>query len=552
MKKILTIVIVLLIFLGIKTGALPSLNLKITLRNISNDEYDMVIISPNMFSIELQPLIEHKNSRNLKTILMTTEEIYNLYPGRDKPEQIKYFIKDALDTWNITYVLLVGGADKIPGRYTHIYFEYEYQDRWIFLSDLYYADIYNENMDFSSWDTNENNIFAEYNWYGNFDELDLYPDVLLGRLACIDENEVNICVNKIIAYETEKAYAQYWFKNLVLMGGDSLLGDEEHIDEGEYVNEAVIEILNDFNPDRIWASNGKLNKASNINEAINKGAGFVFFNGHGHTNIWATHPHESTKWIPEGYYTNSHVNSLSNGNKLPIVISDACYHCQYDVASDCFGWTFITNPNGGAIAYLGGTDIDVSYGGVDIVTKGIEKLCLIISTNYMAGDKTFGELWGNGIGSYISNDMDEIDYITVEEFQPFGDPSLVIAGELRPPAKPDIYGPDQGDTGIEYCWTFQSTDPDNDDIKFIIDWGDGNINETDCYSSGESVILCHTYHDKGIFIIKAKVKECTDDGLESAWETLEINIPRSRLLINNHKFLLFDFIINLLTKLKKI
>jgi len=33
--------------------------------------------------------------------------------------------------------------------------------------------------------------------------------------------------------------------------------------------------------------------------------------------------------------------------------------------------------------------------------------------------------------------MDQIDYITIEEFQPFGDPSLVIAGDSQPPDKPD-------------------------------------------------------------------------------------------------------------------
>ncbi len=33
--------------------------------------------------------------------------------GRDKPEQIKYFIKDAIETYNITFVLLVGGTKGI-------------------------------------------------------------------------------------------------------------------------------------------------------------------------------------------------------------------------------------------------------------------------------------------------------------------------------------------------------------------------------------------------------------------------------------------------------
>jgi hypothetical protein len=481
------------------------------------DEYDMVIIAPSAFSEELQPLIAHKNSRGVQTILKTTEEIYGEYIGRDEPEKIKYFIKDAIENWGITYVLLVGGAAQLPGRYTHIYFEYEYQNEWVFLSDLYYADVYDQELDFSSWDSNENDVFGEYNWYGNTDEVDLYPDVYLGRLACVNESQVITCVNKIIAYETAEAHTQDWFTYLVLMGGDSLPGDEEQIDEGEFVNQHVIDTLNWFIPTRVWASNGQLYNATNINAAINNGAGFVFFNGHGNTTVWATHPHESYQWIPSGYYTNSHVNALSNGNQLPVVISDACYHCQYDVASNCFGWTFVTNPNGGGIAFLGGTDIDVSYGGVDIITKGIERLCVIMTTNYKNGDATFGELWGNGITTYLSPVMDEIDYITVEEFQPFGDPSLCIAGKSQKPAKPATpQGETQGGVGEEYTYTSSTTDPDGDSLYYFFSWGDETHSAwVGPHASGDTAQASHTWTDSGTYQIKVIAKD--KNGVFSEW-----------------------------------
>ena len=40
--------------------------------------------------------------------------------GRDKPEQIKYFIKNAKETWNITYVMLVGNYAQVPTRYANL------------------------------------------------------------------------------------------------------------------------------------------------------------------------------------------------------------------------------------------------------------------------------------------------------------------------------------------------------------------------------------------------------------------------------------------------
>ena len=147
----------------------------------------------------------------------------------------------------------------------------------------------------------------------------LQPDVYVGRLACNNENEVDVCVQKIITYETSQAWSQEWFTRVVCVGGDSLPGDADNIDEGEYVQQHVIDILEGFTPDRIWASNGNLRTSSAINEAINTGAGFVFFNGHGLNDLWARHPHNSNVWIPPGFYTLDDINALENDDKLPIV-----------------------------------------------------------------------------------------------------------------------------------------------------------------------------------------------------------------------------------------
>jgi hypothetical protein len=493
------------------------------------DAYDMVIIAPSLFSEELQPLIDHKNLGGVRTILKTTEEILAEYAGRDDPEKIKYFIKNAIETWGVEYVLLVGGAAQLPGRYTHIYFEYDYQDYWVFLSDLYYADVYDDTLGFSSWDSNDNDLFAEYNWYGSTDQVDLYPDVYLGRLACVNESQVVTLVNKIIAYESTGAYSEEWFTNLVLLGGDSLPGDEEQVDEGEYVNQHVADTLDQFTPIRVWASNGLLNNAANISAAINAGAGFVFFNGHGSNTIWATHPHESSAWIPPGYYRNSHLNALTNANRLPVVISDACYHCEYDYAPECFGWTFLTNPNGGAIAFLGGTNIDVAYAGEAIINKGIERLCLIMSGNYRNGDGTLGRFWGHGVSSYISPVMDEIDYITLEEFQPFGDPSLVIAGDSQRPNKPATpQGQSEGMAGEEYFYTSSTTDPDGDSLFYLFDWDDEtNSGWMGPFASGDVSASVHQWTSSGSYDVRVMARD--DEGVFSEWsDPLTVGICERR------------------------
>ncbi|GAI96806.1 unnamed protein product, partial [marine sediment metagenome] len=107
---------------------------------------------------------DHKNNHNLKTYLVTLEEIYSEYTdGRDEQENIKLFIKDEIEEKGIAYVFLVGGmiGQKyewyLPVRYASSPSEEAY------ISDLYYADIYKEGgTAFEDWDSNGNGIFAEY------------------------------------------------------------------------------------------------------------------------------------------------------------------------------------------------------------------------------------------------------------------------------------------------------------------------------------------------------------------------------------------------------
>lgn len=234
---------------------------------VSESEYDMVVIAPKVFSNSLQRLIEHKNDMGIKTFLKTTEGIYDEYNGVDKPEQIKYFIKDMIETYNITYVLLVGGLNSkfcaqprdtvnygakdwyVPVRYTNLYdqpkhplSESKIHDPGV-ISDLYYADIYKENGSFSSWDPNGDGVFAAWAKPGveNDTNLDLCPDVAVGRLACRNRIEVNTVINKIINYE-KNGCDPSWFNRMTVISGDGFLDQEDldfqwdvkNVDNGRY------------------------------------------------------------------------------------------------------------------------------------------------------------------------------------------------------------------------------------------------------------------------------------------------------------------------------
>jgi len=73
------------------------------------DVADLVIISPKKYHNLLEQLVNHKESLRVKTRLKDIEDIYREMNGRDEAEKIKYFIKQAVEEWGVTYVLLVGG-----------------------------------------------------------------------------------------------------------------------------------------------------------------------------------------------------------------------------------------------------------------------------------------------------------------------------------------------------------------------------------------------------------------------------------------------------------
>ncbi len=484
---------------------------------VFTDEYDMVIITPSEFSGKFQSFIDYKADCSINTKLVTLDEIYNgeYFPvqGRDNPEKIKYFIKDAIEEWDITYVLLAGGANKVPVRMSFVQDGMEIN----IISDLYYADIYDASGDFCSWDSNENNFFGEYNYEGT-DYVDLYPDVRLGRLNFRELNEIDDVINKIITYESTGAYMEDWFSNFVVCGGDTF-SDGSNVDEGEYLNQNAIDIMNDFIPNKIWVTNGKLQFAINIDSALENGSGFLYLSGHGTYESWASHPHNDFEtWWPIGTYPYFRVDILSNGEKLPVVIIGGCSNLKFS-GDHCFGWSFVKNPNGGGIACYGNSALGWGIPGYGISQglTGAMELC-----NFKAykiqNAKTTGELWVKALNNYLNQFgvSSAYGYKTVEEWTPFNDPSLYIAKVSEKPNKPTSpSGPMSGIIGVEYTYSTKTTDPDGDLIKYYFDWGDNNITWTEWLESGEFASLNHKWEKPGEYKIRVKARD--EYGLDTKW-----------------------------------
>jgi hypothetical protein len=106
----------------------------------------------------------------------------------------------------------------------------------------------------------------------------------------------------------------------------------------------------------------------------------------------------------------------------------------------------------------------------------------------------------------------------------------------EPPNAPDINGPTQGKPGMEYDFTLLSTDPDGDDVYYIINWGccGSETHTYGPYISGEEAIVSHSWADQGTFTITAKAMDVYEaEGPES---TFTIKMPRHRAISINSLF----------------
>jgi len=94
-----------------------------------------------------------------------------------------------------------------------------------------------------------------------------------------------------------------------------------------------------------------------------------------------------------------------------------------------------------------------------------------------------------------------------------------------PPNTPTITGETNGTIRTLYYYTIRTTDPEQDDLQYHIDWGDNTNTKTDFYESGEEVIVSHPWEIKDTYSVK--VKAIDENYAESDWETLSIKIPCS-------------------------
>jgi hypothetical protein len=173
-----------------------------------------------------------------------------------------------------------------------------------------------------------------------------------------------------------------------------------------------------------------------------------------------------------------------------------------------------------------------------------------ISESYPDGCAWFsldeGNSWGNQSSSSDVSNIEEWilpgskpnfdDYVT-------WDMCFRTYGRLNSaPEAPIITGPAKGTVGVEYDFTFNTTDPDGDQIYLWIEWFPGcpGIFWEGPFDSGVDVVIPYTYTQQGTFTITAIPKDIWD--VQGPAGQHIVTMPRSKVFnmpflrfLNNHQ-----------------
>jgi len=104
---------------------------------------------------------------------------------------------------------------------------------------------------------------------------------------------------------------------------------------------------------------------------------------------------------------------------------------------------------------------------------------------------------------------------------------LAEAGYLsNPPATPVIAGPANGVLNVTYTFTVNTTEPDGEDVSYLIDWGDGTTSGwLGPYSPGTSHTADKAWNATATYLVQCRAKDIHD--VTSDWSTpISVSIIR--------------------------
>jgi len=360
---------------------------------ILEEQGDLLVITTDALTDEIQPLVNWKNQKGIKTTVVTTATT-----GTTDVEIKAYLTTAFQSNPNLVYVLLVGDHADVP---SHTYGNSGGEELW---SDSYYGQLTGGATDF-------------------------YPELFIGRFSG-SASQITTQVDRTLEYEKNPA-AGDWMEKAIGLGSDEGdgIGDDSEPDWQHLRN--IRSVLMNYGYSSVSefydGNHGGEDASGNPNSSIilpvvNAGVGLFNYTGHGDQNVCVT-----------GNFSSTNVNQATNNGFYPFVISVACNNGTFTTGT-CISevWMSSTNNNApaGAIA-AAGSSILMNWA-EPMQTQ--DEMAEIIAENYPSNKKeSLGGLFYNSQCSMLEDYPGSGGKEVMQTWVLFGDPSAVFRNKQTMP-----------------------------------------------------------------------------------------------------------------------
>jgi hypothetical protein len=295
-------------------------------------DHEYVIVCRSAYVDAFQPLADWKTRKGLPARIVEWEWIDATYDGDDGPERLRAFIADARTTWGSVWFLLGGEPTLIPVRraYAMTCEAGMHPDEDAIACDLYYSDLD------ADWNADGDATFGETE-----DDVDLYPDVFVGRASVKNIDQAEAFVEKTLRWERTPSQGY----QLDMLMAAEILWHDPFTDSGIALNRIDGESIPPrYDPiTKLYQTLGNESAAS-VTAALNDGPGHFLHSGHAWHNCMG---------CGDGYLYRWDIYDLTNADEQPLVYSIGCWPAAFDLEEECIAERFIGSPYGGAAAFIG-------------------------------------------------------------------------------------------------------------------------------------------------------------------------------------------------------
>jgi hypothetical protein len=312
---------------------------------------EMVIVTHPNFLSQAQALADiHLNSSNLKSLVVTTEQVYNEFSGGNADvsairNMMRMFYKRATSEADMPKYLLLfgdGSYDNLTQSASNTNYIPTYQS----LNSIEKGKSFVSDDFFGLLDDNEGEATG-------------LLDIGIGRIPCSSVNEADVAVNKVQTYLSSSSHGS-WHNTISFIADDQ--DSNVHMQQA---NDLATYVRNNYplyNIEKIYfdaypqISTAQGHRFPDATDAINNRAnlGALIMNYTGHAN---------PRWLAlEKVLMITDIQSWRNLNNLPLVVTATCEYSRFDDFSyKSAGEHILFSPKGGGIGLVSTTRVVYSY-----------------------------------------------------------------------------------------------------------------------------------------------------------------------------------------------